>query len=110
MTALANDQLPEPLQSLEQLATLGCRLGDQERVSVGEHQDVGDQAQSFGDRGAEGEGGERIERIVPSRLRPLFAGSGAVGEPDAGESGRFANRESAAFVRNSGLYGCATNG
>ena len=41
------------------------------------------------DRGAEGQRGERVERVVPAGGQPALTRSGMVGESDSGESRRF---------------------
>ena len=64
---------------------MAARLGDEEGVAVRQHDDVGHQQHPFGAAGHEGEGGERIERIVPAGLQPLVGRGRVVGEPDAVE-------------------------
>ena len=53
----------------------GPGLGHQERVAVGEHQDVRDQPQTIGHRGAEGQRGEWVESVVSACGQPALTRS-----------------------------------
>ena len=66
----------------------GHRLRHQERVPVREHHDVRDQLQPGGQRGDEGQRGERVESIVTAGLEPLVRRRRVVGEADPVEADR----------------------
>ena len=89
------------------------RLGHEERVAVGQHDDVRDQPDPLGHRGDEGQRGERVERVVTAGLEPLVRRRRVVGERDAVEPGGLGGAGEAREAlpdTNSGLYGWAISG
>ena len=67
-------------------------LRDDERVAVGQHDDVGDQAQRRGPRRGETHRHERIDRIVAAGLQPPLGRRRMVGEPEPVKPGRLRRR------------------
>ena len=66
----------------------GGGLGDHEGIAIGQDQDVRNEAQPIGDRGAKGECGKRVEGIVAARPQPSFSRDRMIGEPDPRKAGR----------------------
>ena len=91
----------------------GHHLGDDEGMTVGEHDDVGDQADPLGHRGAEGQRHEGIQRVVAPGLEPPVGRRRMIGESDPVEPrgfrgpGEFGD---GLLVMSSGLAGWVIRG
>ena len=88
-------------------------LRHEERVPVGEHDDVGDQPQSFGDGGDQRERDEWVERVMAAGREPLCDGAGWSVNPrpsNPAASAACAKRVMPARLTNSGRNGCASSG
>jgi hypothetical protein len=98
--------------ALRQRVERGRSLGDEKRVAIREHQDVGDEAESLRRPGDDAERHERVERVVAAVHEPAMRRRWVVGEADPVEPQILGPRgePSARFVTSSGLWGWVTSG